>query len=133
MKTWPIYLVTGALLVGVFGVCAGGELLRVGAYENPPKVFTSPDGRTTGLFPEVLEAIAREHEWDIRYLHGTWNENLERLRAGEIDLMLDVAVSEERAEDFAFANESVLVNWGTVYAREGFPIRTFRIRIPDAA
>jgi len=48
-----------------------GEIVRVGAYQNPPKVFATPDGRTTGVFPEVLGEIAKRRAWDIEYVvHG---------------------------------------------------------------
>ena len=109
-------------------VCRGvppGETVRVGVYQNPPKVFITPDGKTTGLFPEVLDDVAKRHGWRIEYVPGTWQECLDRLEAGTIDLLVDVAVSEERREWMAFSAEPVLVNWGMVYARTDLPIRSF--------
>ena len=37
--------------------------LRVGLYENPPKVYTDPRGRPAGLFVTLLEQVAREEGW----------------------------------------------------------------------
>ncbi len=111
---------------GLLAACARGqEPLRVGAYENPPKVFTTAAGRTTGLFPEVLQAIAKEQAWEIVYVHGTWQECLDRLSTGEIDLMIDMAVSNERRELYDFSEEPVLVNWGTAFSRADLPVQSF--------
>ena len=102
-----------------------GEVVRVGAYQNPPKVFITPDGRTTGVFPEVIDDIARAHDWEVTYVPGTWQECLDRLRDGEIDLMPDMAVSEDRRKLYDFSEEPVLVNWGTAFSRSDIPISSF--------
>lgn len=89
--------------------------VRVGAYENEPKIFTDSEGELVGLFPDILNHIASKEDWDIEYVNGNWTQCLDRLESNEIDFMVDVGYSEERADRFAFSNESVLVNWGTVY------------------
>jgi ABC-type amino acid transport substrate-binding protein/nitrogen-specific signal transduction histidine kinase len=113
------------LLLLLVASSAAGEILRVGAYQNPPKVFVTPDGRTTGIFPEVLDDIADQHDWDVEYIHGTWEQCLERLHAGAIDLMVDVAVSEERRVRYDFSKEPVLVNWGTAFSRTDITVGSF--------
>ncbi len=102
----------------------GGETLKVGYYYNPPKIFMTPNGHISGVFPEVLEDIAREYDWEISYVQGTWQECLDRLLSGEIDLMVDVAFSEERQKLFEFSKEPVLVNWGTAFSRTDIPIHS---------
>lgn len=97
-------------------------LVRVGYYENPPKLFHGMQGPPRGLFPEILEEIARQEHWQLHWVPGTWEEGLARLRAGEIDLMPDVAYSLERAEIYEFSNEPVFVNWGVLYTRSGLRI-----------
>ncbi|MDD5646906.1 MAG: PAS domain S-box protein, partial [Candidatus Bipolaricaulis sp.] len=73
-------------------------------------------------FPELVDALAAREGWSVQYVDGTWSEGLARLAAGEIDLMVDVAYTPARAEPYAFTNETVLVNWGIVYARKGLGI-----------
>lgn len=99
--------------------------LRVGVYNSRPKVFRDEAGRVAGFFPEILELIAREEGWPIEYIDGTWKECLERLEKGEIDLMVDVAWSEERAARFDFNEESVFVNWGVLYTAPGIRVESF--------
>lgn len=90
--------------------------VRVGVYQNPPKIFLD-NGMASGLYADVLNYIAQEENWDITYVSGTFEEGLGRLAAGQIDIMVDVAVSEEREGDYDLTKETVLSSWGVVYVR----------------
>ncbi|MBI9100769.1 MAG: transporter substrate-binding domain-containing protein [Spirochaetales bacterium] len=68
-----------------------------------------------GLFPDILENISSKEGWHIEWIPGTWSQCLQRLEKGEIDLMVDVAFSEERAELYNFTKETMLVNWAVIY------------------
>ncbi len=89
--------------------------IKVGAYENRPKIYTDESGNIVGLFPDVLNYIAKKEGWRLKYVPGTWSQCLERLKKNEIDIMVDVAFSEERAQEFSFSHETFLVNWAAVY------------------
>ena len=91
--------------------------VRVGIYQNSPKVGLSDSGKPEGIFVDLIEAIAAEEDWAIEYAPGTWAEGLDRLAAGQIDLMPDVAFSAEREKTFAFHREPVLSDWFEIYAR----------------
>ncbi len=90
--------------------------VRVAVYENPPIVFTDGAGRAKGLAIDVLEHIASRQGWDLEYVPGSWAEGLERVAAGEVDLLVAVAPSDERARAMDFSDETLLVNWGRVCA-----------------
>ncbi len=96
--------------------------VRVGIYENYPKVFTTDDGIPSGIFVDILESIADEEGWDLRYVHGSWSECLEWLESAEIDLMMDVAFSETRDEVYDFCENNVISNWAQVYTRNDLEI-----------
>ncbi|RPH39059.1 MAG: sensor histidine kinase, partial [Desulfobulbaceae bacterium] len=98
--------------------------VRVGIYENEPKVFTSEAGKPAGIFIDIIEFIAKSEGWKIKYVPGTWNEGLERLAKGEIDLMPDVAHTAEREKIYSFHQESVLSSWSQVYGKEGSDIQS---------
>ena len=98
--------------------------LRVGVYENMPKIGVSEQGKPQGIFVDLIEAIAEREDWDINYVEGTWAEGLDRLAAGSIDLMPDVAINPERESRFAFHSEPVLSSWFQIYARRGGGIRS---------
>ena len=120
-------------LLSVFGVpqraVAGKRVVRVGVYQNNPKVFIDDSGVPMGIFVDVLEEIARLEGWNLRYFPGTWSENLQRLRESEIDLLVDVAQSADRVSEFHFSRGWVLESWIDVYTLENRRIR----RVADLA
>jgi PAS domain S-box-containing protein len=112
------------LVLAPAGVLAAQPAVRVGLYQNLPKAGWSEAGKPEGLFVDILEAIAVEEGWTIDYVPGTWAEGLARLERGEIDLMPDVALNDERQALYAFHAEPVLSSWFHIYARHGGDIRS---------
>jgi ABC-type amino acid transport substrate-binding protein/nitrogen-specific signal transduction histidine kinase/ActR/RegA family two-component response regulator len=98
--------------------------VRVGAYENHPKIYTNENGVLAGIFPDILEDIASREDWELEYVPGTWAQCLERLERNEIDIMVDVAFSEKRSEKYDFSRETIFINWGTIYTRQGLTIES---------
>ncbi len=98
--------------------------LRVGLYENKPKIYTNEAGTAAGIFPTVLNEIAKKEGWRIVYVPGTWDECLEAMEQGRIDLMPDVAYSMPRDDKYDFHKEPVVSSWSVIYAPKGNPIRT---------
>ncbi|BHH85942.1 transporter substrate-binding domain-containing protein [Desulforhopalus sp. 52FAK] len=98
--------------------------VKVGVYENPPKVYTNANGDVAGIFPDILEVIAGEEGWHLEYVHGTWEEGLKRLSLGEIDVMVDIAFSKKRAKKMLFTKENIFLNWGCIYTREGLVVES---------
>ncbi len=102
------------------------EQVRVGIYDNPPKVFLTANGVAAGLYPDILNAIARERGWSLEWIPGTWQQCLDRLQSGQIDLMIDIAKTQERSQVLRFSHEPVLTNWGAVYVRKGIAVQSFK-------
>lgn len=133
MKIKPQILLVFLLLcfslfyVPIFGMPVSADnflTLRVGLYENSPKIFTDENGDAAGFWPDIIEYIAAEEGWEIEYVPGSWAESLDRLEKNEIDIMPDVAYTEERAELYAFSHETVYVSWSRVYTREEVDIES---------
>ncbi len=121
-------LVTAVVLMSSFSLSAqdGLGLVRIGVYQNPPKITVSPEGGWPGgLHGEILTLFDQYLDWNPVFISGEWNELLDLLEAREIDMLVDVARSDEREEKYFFNGESVLVNWGVVYSRPENPIRSF--------
>ncbi|MDZ7790437.1 MAG: transporter substrate-binding domain-containing protein [Xanthomonadales bacterium] len=98
------------------------DVVRVGVYQNSPKIGLDEAGEPQGIFIDLIEAIAEREGWRIEYVPGNWQQGLQRLTIGEIDLMPDVARTAERAELFAFHDEPALSSWHQVYAPAGSSI-----------
>ena len=100
------------------------RLVRVGVYENPPKIYTEEDGTVSGFWPELITEIAMQEGWKIEWVEGTWEENLARLENNEIDIMPDVGWTVTRSQTYTFSNETVLVSWARVYVQQDSTIET---------
>ncbi len=111
--------ILAALLLAAPPAFAESRIVRVGVYENEPKVFTDAEGRPAGIFIDLIEAIAEDEGWTLEYVPGTWSEGLDSLAAGEIDLMPDVAYTTERDDLYDFHEQPVVESWSYVYAAPG--------------
>lgn len=96
--------------------------VRVGVYENAPKIFTNAQGVPSGIFIDLLKAIAERENWQLTYVHCQWEECLRKLATGGIDLMPDVAYSAERARRFDFNSTPALFSWSQAYRRKNVHI-----------
>ena len=115
------------LCTSVFGssVSASDAItVRIGMYENSPKIFTDAQGNPAGFWPDILEYIASQEGWKIVWVPGTWNECLQRLQDGEIDMMPDVAYTDARSQIYDFATEPAYTSWSIVYARSDAHIQS---------
>lgn len=92
--------------------------LRVGLYENAPKIFLDAKGNPSGFFVEVLDEIAKKENWSLTYSPCQWQKCLLMLENGELDIMPDVAYSKERDKHFLFNKEIVLSTWSTLFANK---------------
>jgi PAS domain S-box-containing protein len=100
------------------------DTIVVGIYQNPPKLYTNQAGEPSGFFVEILDKIAQEEGWKLIYFHDSWNNCLEKLKTGEIDLLPDVAFSFERNEYLGFNEIPVLESWSEVYVNPRSGIST---------
>jgi PAS domain S-box-containing protein len=116
------------LLIVVFAVASilfinnaiGAEhvSVKVGSYENHPKIFVDENNKVAGFWPELLEYIAKKEQWKIEYIQGSWSEGLTRLEQKEIDIMPDVAFTEKRNQLYIFSKEPVLMSWSRLYVHK---------------
>lgn len=95
----------------------GNAPIRVGFYENPPKIYRGEDQSFRGFFPELIRLIAEAEGWEIQFVPVSWNEGLDKLEKGELDVMPDVALTLERQERFLFGEETALISWAVIYTR----------------
>ncbi len=102
-------------LLAISPAASVARTVKVGFYDNNPLVFRDDTGRPQGIFIDLLQRIAAEEQWDLQYVYGSWPDCLDRLEAGEIDLLTAIAYSAQRAKQFRFTYETVITNWGQVF------------------
>lgn len=93
------------------------EQVTIGIDGNPPLTFFNGRGEADGLFPELFRQVASRHDWTLSYVSCEWQQCLEKLATGEIDILPAIAYTEERAQHYRFAGETVLNSWGQIYHR----------------
>ncbi len=98
--------------------------IRSGLYQNPPKIFTDANGNPAGIFPEILQEIADREDWNIVFEVCEWEDCLEKLEQGRIDLMPDVALNEERSGTYLFHDTPVLHSWSGIWTRPEITVRS---------
>ncbi len=100
--------------------------VRVGVYGDAPLVSLDAQGRPVGLYVDIVEQIAARNHWHLTYVDGSWNDNLTWLRAGKIDLVLDIAQTPHRLAHYSLNDNPVVPKWSQIYVRRGSAIRTVR-------
>ena len=98
--------------------------VRIGVYQNEPKIFLGSDGQPSGIEGELLVEIARQEGWTLRPQACEWQACLEALQAGTLDLMPDVAYSDQRAAVFDFHKVPALLSWSQIYKRKGVQLES---------
>lgn len=78
------------------------ETLRVGLYSKPGYHTVDEEGVHSGYDYEYLNRIAEDTGWEYEYVPGTWEECLDRLKSGEIDLLTGLEWTAEREREMAF-------------------------------
>ena len=113
----PVLKQLQRLLLGLcmaFSVgAASAQLLevKVGIYQNEPKILMGGDGQPSGILGDLLVEIAKREGWQLVASLCEWQACLEALQAGKLDLMPDVAYTEQRAGLFDFHKVPALLSW----------------------
>ncbi|MBT0654030.1 ATP-binding protein [Geomobilimonas luticola] len=99
--------------------------VRAGLEQNPPLSFTDSTGKASGLLVELLDHVADKEGWQLEFVPDTFDRCLEKLKNGDIDLMVTIAYSKERAELYDFNQVNVIANWGQLYSARGVNIQSY--------
>lgn len=104
----------------------GEHFIRVGIYDNPPKVFLDQNHKPAGLFVDLLDHIAKKESLQIEYVFDSWSNHLDNLYHGRIDLLVDVAYTAGRAQMFRFNQVPVIESWIQFFTLEQSVITEIR-------
>ena len=96
--------------------------VRVGIYENPPKIFSEKDGKPSGILIDLLVEIAGKENWQLQFVPCVWGDCLTAVERGELDLLPDVAFSEARNAYLSFHQTPSLFSWSLLFTRADTPV-----------
>ncbi|MDP2020926.1 MAG: transporter substrate-binding domain-containing protein, partial [Hydrogenophaga sp.] len=111
-------------MLATSAVQAAPRMVRVGVYENPPKLLAGPEGQPSGILGDMLREVAQVEGWTLEPVPCEWERCLRLLEDGDIDLMPDVAYNESRAERFDFPRVPALPSWSQLYRRPGVTLQS---------
>ncbi len=94
------------------------ETIRVGCVDLEKFLSLHTDGSVSGYGAEFLDEIQKYTHWKYDYVEGTWEECLDWLEKGEIDLLMPAQYSEERAEKFLFSQNKCCQDYVALIALE---------------
>lgn len=93
--------------------------IYVGGYNNPPKVYPNGNNSYVGIFPDLLQYIASQENWNLVWVTCEWSVCLQKLESNQINVMIDVAYDQQRAQHFDFNTVPVISNWAQSYEQSG--------------
>lgn len=117
-----LYVIIGFILILAASVNAHADkLVRVGFFDKKPIIFTDEKGTVQGLAVDFLTDVARKERWTIEFIRGSLHQNLNRIKTNEIDLMVPVGFTPERATYMDFAGTPFFDTWGCLYTLRNGP------------
>ena len=109
-----IFLTIFCVLVVLLDI-HGQSVVRVGAFNYYPAIFKDLDGEIKGFYVDALREIETSENIKFEFIFGSWDDGLTRIKNEEIDIMVSVAFSNERAKYMDYCSASLLTVWGEVY------------------
>ena len=114
-------IVCAALLLSFFTTVNAAEkeapkkTIRVGALGDTFNYVTE-NGMRKGYSYELLETLAGYTGWNFEYVDCNWSNCFEKLKNGEVDILGDIAYTEERTDMMLFSDGPMGVEKYYLYA-----------------
>ena len=114
-------IICAALLLSFFTTVNAAEkeapkkTIRVGALGDTFNYVTE-NGMRKGYSYELLETLAGYTGWNFEYVDCNWSNCFEKLKNGEVDILGDIAYTEERTDMMLFSDGPMGVEKYYLYA-----------------
>ncbi len=100
------------------------QIIKVGVYDNPPKIFLNDNGKPDGVFIDVIKEIGERENLQFEYQFDTWDHLYKKLQSGEIDVLPDMVFSAERDSVFTLSKLPLLNSWSEFFSRKDLQLRS---------
>jgi len=100
--------------------------VRLAAYQRGDLFSVSPDGIRSGSIEEWMRSLAVITGWDIDYVYGLYEESLDDVKNGRLDLVGGVGFTPERLDEFHFPHTPVGMLRVYLWARPNSPYQPGR-------
>ncbi|SEA32564.1 PAS domain S-box-containing protein [Flavobacterium gillisiae] len=116
--TFLLILICSGVSGTIFSQNNSGKVIKVGVYDNPPKIFLNKNGQPDGFFIDIIKEIGERENLKFEYEFNTWDNLYKKLQTGEIDMLPDVVFSAERDSIFTLSKLPVLSSWAELFSRK---------------
>ena len=82
------------------------KTIRVGSFEDTFN-YVDDHGVRRGYGYELMQALAGYTGWKLEYVKCDWSNCFDKLENGEIDIMGDIAYTDDRAKEMLFSEETM--------------------------
>lgn len=93
------------------------RVIRVGYIDYDGFIDRQEDGSYTGYGVEYLEEIAKFTGWKYEYVYDSWDNHLQGILSGDIDVVCHAQKSKEREEQYLFSKYSIGSESSVLYVR----------------
>lgn len=93
MKKIYLFLSLCILFLSLYANSQNQRIVKIGAFNYYPANFLDNDNVVKGFFVDAFKEIEKQENIKFEYIYGSWNENLERIKKGEIDLITSAAIT----------------------------------------
>gem|GEM_PF-273673 len=101
-----------SLLVFLMALPLYSLTINVGFFPDGQYMYKTPDGHYRGYDIEYLNEVAKYNGWDYHFVDfATWDENIQGLADGVVDLLPAIIYTPERAEKFLLSERDM----GSIY------------------
>lgn len=98
------------------------KTVKIAAFDYYPAIFRDSDGSIQGMWVDLLEIIAKEEKWKLEFVYGSWNDGIQRIKDGEVDVVTSAARTPEREVYLDFCGNFLLTVWTEVYVAQNSEI-----------
>ena len=110
----------------LLGIPKPANRVRIAAYERSELFRLSPDGKRSGRLEEWLRALCDMAHWSPDYVYGSFEQSLEDVRKGRLDLMGGVMVTPQRREEFLYPHSACGMGRVYLWTRRNTPYKAGR-------
>lgn len=120
-KIFQLILIIIYCLFPIFSqpLCASekSKILRVGIFQLPGALSLNPDGKIEGFIYEYLQHLLVYVDWEYKYVGygSSWNELLDMLEKGDVDLLYCAQKNPDTEKRFLFSERACGYNACRIY------------------
>lgn len=112
-------LLVMTMLCFAFPISAEGSSIVVGVYECAPYYFVDEQGNVTGFYNDLLNLLETKCDFSHTYKIGSFQDNLDWLKDGTVDVVLGISISSERLEHMIYSEQSIITENFGLYSNIG--------------